>query len=92
MSSFEEVLKLNVTGTLTLLQKAAQKMVDNQQSNYPKQARDIVIIGSVVGRYISPFSAIYGATKFAVHSLAEGLRREMGPKGIEYRWWNQVLS
>jgi len=92
LSSFEEVLKLNVTGTLTLLQKAAQKMVDNQQSNYPKQARDIVIIGSVVGRYISPFSAIYGATKFAVHSLAEGLRREMGPKGIEYRWWNQVLS
>jgi NADP-dependent 3-hydroxy acid dehydrogenase YdfG len=35
-----------------------------------------------VGRHISPFSAVYGASKFAVHSLAEGLRREVGPKGI----------
>lgn len=81
LSSFEEILKLNVTGTLALLQKAAQKMVD-QQANYPKQAADIVIIGSVVGRHISPFSAVYGATKFAVHALAEGLRREVSPKGI----------
>jgi NADP-dependent 3-hydroxy acid dehydrogenase YdfG len=57
-------------------------MVDEQQANYPKRAADIVIIGSVVGRHISPFSAVYGASKFAVHSLAEGLRREVGPKGI----------
>lgn len=82
LSSFEEMLKLNVTATLVLLQKAAQKMVDQQQTRYPTQAADIVIIGSVVGRHISPFSAVYGATKFAVHSLAEGLRREVGPKGI----------
>jgi NADP-dependent 3-hydroxy acid dehydrogenase YdfG len=82
LSRFEEILKLNVTGTLALLQKAAQKMVDRQQTGYPKQAADIVIIGSVVGRNISPFSAVYGATKFAVHSLAEGLRREVGSKGI----------
>jgi NADP-dependent 3-hydroxy acid dehydrogenase YdfG len=81
LSSFEAILKLNVTGTLALLQKAAQRMVD-QQAHYPKQAADIVIIGSVVGRHISPFSAVYGATKFAVHALAEGLRREVGPKGI----------
>ena len=82
LSRFEEILKLNVTATLALLQKAAQQMVVTQQSGYPKQAADIVIIGSVVGRHISPFSAVYGATKFAVHSLAEGLRREVGPKGI----------
>jgi NADP-dependent 3-hydroxy acid dehydrogenase YdfG len=82
LSRFEEILKLNVTGTLALLQKAAQKMIDEQQTGYPKRAADIVIIGSVVGRHISPFSAVYGATKFAVHSLAEGLRREVGPKGI----------
>lgn len=82
LSRFEEILKLNVTGTLALLQKAAQKMVVAQQTGFPGQAADIVIIGSVVGRHISPFSAVYGATKFAVHSLAEGLRREVGPKGI----------
>ena len=82
LSKFEEILRLNVTGTLALLQKAARRMVVEQQSNYPKRAADIVIIGSVVGRHISPFSAVYGATKFAVHALAEGLRREVGPKGV----------
>jgi NADP-dependent 3-hydroxy acid dehydrogenase YdfG len=82
LSRFEEVLKLNVTGTLALLQKASRKMLEGLQSGYPERTADIVIIGSVVGRHISPFSAVYGATKFAVHSLAEGLRREVGPKGI----------
>jgi NADP-dependent 3-hydroxy acid dehydrogenase YdfG len=82
LSKFEEILRLNVTGTLALLQKAARRMVAEQQSNYPKRAADIVIIGSVVGRHVSPFSAVYGATKFAVHALAEGLRREVGPKGV----------
>ena len=82
LSKFEDILRLNVTATLALLQKAAQKMLAEQRSNYPKRAADIVIIGSVVGRHVSPFSAVYGATKFAVHGLAEGLRREVGPKGI----------
>jgi len=82
LSKFESMLNLNVTGALALLQKAARKMLDEQQPAYPKRASDIVIIGSVVGRHISPFSAVYGATKFAVHALAEGLRREVGPKGI----------
>lgn len=81
LSQLNEVLQTNVTATLTLLQKAAQKM-GIQQNAFPKTSADIVIIGSVVGRHISPFSAVYGATKFAVHALAEALRREMGPKGI----------
>lgn len=80
LSKFEEILKLNVTGALALLQQAARRMLDGL--DYPKRAADIVILGSVVGRHISPFSAVYGATKFAVHALAEGLRREMGPQGI----------
>ncbi len=82
LNEFEQVLKINVTGTLALLQKAAQRMVDSRQVEYPKSAADIVIVGSVVGRHISPFSAVYGASKFAVHALAEGLRRELAPKGI----------
>ncbi len=82
LSQFEDLIKINVTGTLALLQKAAQKIVERQQRDYPKSAADIVIVGSVVGRHISPFSAVYGATKFAVHALAEALRREVGPKGV----------
>lgn len=82
LAQFKDVLKINVSGALNLIQKAAQKMVDIQQNAYPESAADIVIIGSVVGRHISPFSAVYGASKFAVHALAEGLRREIGPKGV----------
>ncbi|TLU53965.1 MAG: SDR family oxidoreductase [Chlorobium sp.] len=82
LSQFEDVIKINVTGALALLQKAARKMVEVQQSAFPRSAADIVIVGSVVGRHISPFSAVYGATKFAVHSLAEGLRREVATKGV----------
>ena len=82
LGQLEEMFKVNVTGTLHLLQKAARKMTDGVQSDFPKRASDIVIIGSVVGRNISPFGAVYSASKFAVHALTESLRRELGPKGI----------
>ncbi len=45
LSKFEEILKLNVTGTFALLQKAARKMLEGL--DYPKRAADIVILGSV---------------------------------------------
>lgn len=79
---FEAVWKVNVGGAFALIQKAARQMVERQKDAFPEAAADIVIIGSVVGRHISPFSAVYGASKFAVHALAEALRREVGPKGV----------
>jgi NADP-dependent 3-hydroxy acid dehydrogenase YdfG len=82
LSQFQELLNINVVGALALLQKAARRMVKTQQNAFPDSAADIVMIGSVVGRHISPFSAVYGSSKFAVHALAEGLRREVGPMGV----------
>ncbi|MBC2733944.1 MAG: SDR family oxidoreductase [Desulfobacteraceae bacterium] len=82
LSQVADMLNVNVTGAFALLQKAAWKLVDHQQGGYPDTKADIVIIGSVVGRHVSPFSSVYGASKFAVHSLSEALRRELGPKGI----------
>jgi NADP-dependent 3-hydroxy acid dehydrogenase YdfG len=80
---FEKVVRTNLTGTLALMQKAAQRMLAGlAQRPFPEYAADIVVVGSAVGRNVSPFSAVYGSTKFAIHSLAEGLRREVGPKGI----------
>ncbi len=81
ITQFAEVLGINVSGAMALMQKAARKMLD-EKAGFPQRAADIVMIGSVVGRHISPFSAAYGATKAAIHSLAEGLRREIGPKGV----------
>lgn len=82
LDEFADVLELNVKGALYLMQKAGQFMVEAQHTRFPQQAADIVVIGSVVGRNLSPFSAVYGSSKFAVHSLVEGLRREIGPKGV----------
>ncbi len=82
LSQFEEMLRTNVTAVTILLQRAARELVAVQQDAFPRSAADIVVIGSVVGRHISPFGAVYSATKFAVHGLAESLRREIGPKGV----------
>ncbi|WP_153110949.1 SDR family oxidoreductase [Propionivibrio limicola] len=82
LAQFEEVLRTNVAGALALMQKAGRLMAETQQTSFPKTAADIVVIGSVAGRHVSPFSAAYGSTKFAVAALTEGLRREIGPKGV----------
>lgn len=82
LAEFEQVLKLNVLGATVLMQKAARLLVSKQAQDFPQHPADIVVIGSVVGRNISPFSAVYGATKFAIHAVAEGLRREIGPQGV----------
>jgi NADP-dependent 3-hydroxy acid dehydrogenase YdfG len=82
LPQFDDVLRINVSGALALMKHAAQAMVTAQEKGFPDKAADIVVIGSVVGRHISPFSAVYGASKAAVHSLTEGLRREIGPKGV----------
>jgi len=82
LEEFEDLLKVNITGALKLMQKAAKEFTKPEQLNFPKQAKDIVILGSVVGRSVSPFSAVYGSSKFAVHSLAEGLRREICGQGV----------
>ena len=79
-ADFEAILKLNVSSALALMQKAALRF--KPLVDYPHRGADIVVIGSVVGRHISPFSAVYGSTKFAVHALVEGLRREVAPWGI----------
>ncbi len=69
-SRWDEMYQLNVIGAAHLMRKTAEIMI-RQQSG------DIIAIGSVVGVNISPFSAFYGSTKFAIISIAEGLRREI---------------
>jgi NADP-dependent 3-hydroxy acid dehydrogenase YdfG len=64
------MVALNVTGAAHLMRRAAERMI-------PNQAGDIVALSSVAGLNISPFSAFYGSTKFALGAIAEGLRREI---------------
>lgn len=69
-SRWEEMFQLNVIGASHLMRAAAEVMIKQRSG-------DIVAIGSVAGCNISPFSAYYGSTKFAIIAIAEALRREI---------------
>jgi len=72
---WEEMFQVNVIGAARLMRRAAKYFA-------ARRSGDIVAIGSVVGRNISPFSGFYGSSKFAVRSLAEALRREVCSSGV----------
>jgi len=74
-SQWQEIYQVNVLGAAYLTRRAGQYMVQQKSG-------DIVIIGSVAGRNISPFSGFYGSSKFAISAIAEGLRREVCSYGV----------
>lgn len=74
-SQWEGLYRVNVLGAAHLLRVAGRYLAQ-------RKSGDIVIVGSVVGRAISPFSSFYGSSKAAVGSIAEGLRREICAHGI----------
>lgn len=87
-SEWEEIVRTNLLGAAALLRSASAHMLASIEADaqggkrWTDHPRDILVLGSVVGRHVSPFSSMYGSTKFAVHSLAEALRREIGPRGV----------
>ena len=74
-SEWQGMLQTNVLGVAHLLRRAGSYLVQQNTG-------DLVVVGSVVGRHISPFSALYGASKFAVGALAEAVRREVCAHGV----------
>jgi len=74
-SRWQELYHINVLGAAYLMRRAGQYMAK-------RKSGDIVAIGSVVGRNISPFSGFYGSSKFAVAAIAEALRREICAHGV----------
>jgi NADP-dependent 3-hydroxy acid dehydrogenase YdfG len=74
-AQWEELYHLNVLGAAYLMRCAAQYFIGRKKG-------DIVVVGSVVGRNISPFSAFYGSSKFAIGAIAEGLRQEVCAHGV----------
>ena len=74
-SQWQELYQTNVIGAANLLRQAGHYMKE-------RKSGDVVVIGSVVGRNISPFSAFYGSSKFAIGAIAEGLRQEVCAYGV----------
>lgn len=86
-AQWEEVLRINTLGAARLMRAAMERMqrldaTHGGPGEAPQRARDIVVLGSTVGRNLSPFSAFYGSAKAAAHMMAESARRAAGPRGI----------
>ncbi|MCX5805095.1 MAG: SDR family oxidoreductase [Proteobacteria bacterium] len=74
-SRWQELYHINVLGATYLMRRVGQYMAQ-------RKTGDIIAIGSVVGRNISPFGGFYGSSKFAVAAIAEALRREICAHGV----------
>lgn len=84
-SQWEEMIRTNILGAAHLIRAAGNQMAaaaGKDGTSWTNHPRDIIVIGSVVGRHVSPFSSMYGSTKFAIAGMVEGVRRELGPKGV----------
>ncbi|HYE02981.1 MAG TPA: SDR family oxidoreductase [Phycisphaerales bacterium] len=88
MGQWEELYRTNLLGAARLMRAACVRMLGAERAgaspapDWRARARDLVVLGSTVGRHLSPFSSFYGSSKFALHSLAEALRREVCGSGI----------
>ena len=76
------MVRLNVLGAMHLLRVAGAALSDGRGGPDEGDKRDVFVLGSVVGTNVSPFSGVYGATKFAIEAAAEALRREVGKTGV----------
>jgi NADP-dependent 3-hydroxy acid dehydrogenase YdfG len=77
-SQWDDLIQTNITGALRLMREASIRMIaDVKQEGVGKRPRDIIVIGSCVGRNINPRSGIYSISKFAVNTAAESLRRDI---------------
>lgn len=72
----KEQFDTNVVGVLRMIRAVAPSMRGRMSGK-------IINIGSISGRVVFPGIGAYAASKFALRSLTEGLRQELGPSGIQ---------
>src|SRR5262249_11524237 len=61
---------------LLTLKYGVRPMVERGSGN-------VVVMSSVAGRVATPTGAAYCGTKFAARAIADSLRQEVGPQGIQ---------
>jgi NAD(P)-dependent dehydrogenase (short-subunit alcohol dehydrogenase family) len=74
-------LELNLMGAVHLTQAALPHLLARRSGR-------IVNVSSVGGRFATPFTSAYAASKFALEGYMEALRLEVGPFGV---WVTNLL-
>jgi NADP-dependent 3-hydroxy acid dehydrogenase YdfG len=70
------MIDTNLKGLLHVTRAVAPAMVARGKGH-------IINVGSLAGREAYPGGNVYGATKFAVDGLTDGMRLDLTPKGIK---------
>lgn len=70
MDEIEYMFKVNTVGSIMLSTEIAKRMKKNKKGH-------IVCVSSILGKFATPFSSIYSATKFALIGYFDALRIEM---------------
>ncbi len=76
-SKWRQLCEVNYLAAMEQLRQCAELLIKQIKAGVAKPVQDIVVIGSTIGRNVSAFNPVYGSTKFALHSLVEGLRQEL---------------
>lgn len=71
----ERVLRVNLEVPVRMAHRLAPRMLERGEGH-------LVFIGSVSGKYASPLSALYNATKFGLRGFSFGLREELAGTGV----------
>jgi NADP-dependent 3-hydroxy acid dehydrogenase YdfG len=79
---WRELIEINYIAALHQLRECASSFVRQAEREGCRLVKDIVVIGSTIGRQVSPFNPVYGSTKFAIHSVVEALRQEVCSRNI----------
>ncbi len=80
-ADYRRQFEVNVFGTLGLTRDCLPQLHAAKEADF--KAVRIVNVSSVSGVLTSPFTSLYSASKFALESLTDGLRRELLPFGID---------
>lgn len=81
-ADYRKQFEVNVFGALGLTQDCLPQLHLTREKNKGIPVR-IINMTSVSGVITSPFTSIYSASKFALESITDGLRRELLPFNID---------
>ena len=81
MTDFRNQFEINVFGLLAVT-KAFLPNLEKNKSVQGEPGR-IINISSISGKIVTPFTVPYSASKFAVESISDGMRREFAHIGIK---------
>jgi uncharacterized protein len=75
VEQMDRALEVNLRAPMVLARVLGERMVERGRGH-------IVLISSLAGKSSQPASSVYSATKFGLRGFGQGLRGDLGPRGV----------